>query len=53
MKLSDENMVDTIKKQNNMDENEARFYIKVVKRIARGNGNGRRATVQEVVRKVR
>lgn len=33
MKLKDDNLIDTIKKQNKLDGNEEGFYIKVVKRI--------------------
>lgn len=33
MKLKDEDLIDTIKKQNNFDGNERGFYIRVVKRI--------------------
>lgn len=33
MKLKDENLIDTIKKQNNIDGSERGFYIRVVKRI--------------------
>lgn len=33
MKLKDEDLIDTIKKQNNIDGNEGGFYIRVVKKI--------------------
>lgn len=35
MKLKDENLIDTIKKQNTIDGNEERFYIRVVKKISK------------------
>lgn len=40
MKLKDENLIDTIKKQNTIVGNGQRFYIRVVKKISKRKEKG-------------